>query len=68
VVVLQPTLPTELEPGVWAVTTQFEQFRRPKISLAKPEASAATPTDPVDQYIDDLTGQLQALAGPPPQQ
>ena len=52
--------------GEWTITIECKEFRRPKIQYSKPEASQATPGDPVDQYIEQLTGQVNALSAPPP--
>lgn len=54
--------PTQVEDGVWAVEIKFIQFRRPVLSLSKPEGSKAAPVDPVDQRIEALTKQFQELA------
>lgn len=59
--VLQP-IPTN-ETGEWTIEIKFIEFRgRPKMQMAKAEGSKATPTDPVDKYIDQLTAQRDALA------
>ena len=47
--------------GLWAVKIDFMQHKKRKLALVQAEGSQATPKDPVDQYIDDLTGQLEAL-------
>lgn len=54
--------PSQVEDGVWAIEIKFIQFRRPVLSLSKPEASKAAPVDPVDQRIEALTKQFQDLA------
>lgn len=49
------------EEGAFIITIEFMQYRRRKIALVKSEGSQATPTDPVDQQIDALTKQVEAL-------
>lgn len=59
---LQPTL--EDVSGIWLITLQMLEWRRPKIVLAKPDAAApTTPQDPIDAQILANTKQIQALAG-----
>jgi hypothetical protein len=51
------------ETGLFGITIELIEYRTPKITLAKPEASAPdAPTDPVDKLIAKLTDQVQALA------
>lgn len=52
--------------GEWTFTIKMCEFRKPKVGLAKPEAAAAEPLDPVDQKIEVLASQFTELAGPPP--
>jgi hypothetical protein len=54
--------PYQSDTGEWTIEVQFIEFRRPKISLAKPEGSKATPTDPYDKIIDSLDKQIQEAA------
>jgi hypothetical protein len=56
----------QTDDGEWTFTIKFLEYRSPKLALAKPEGSAATPRDPVDSIIEDLASQFTALAGPPP--
>ena len=59
--VSQPKLTQES--GEWTIEIKFIEFRgAPKMQMAKAEGSKATPTDPVDQYINQLAGQRDALA------
>jgi hypothetical protein len=53
----------QTDPGVWEKTIECLQFRKPKIALAKPEASAQKPEsqDPYDKLIDKLSADNQAL-------
>jgi hypothetical protein len=54
------------EAGEWTITINFIEFRgAPKMQMAKAEGSKSTPTDPVDQYIDQLAAQRDALAKRP---
>lgn len=62
VVVLDVLQPDEGETGEWTRTIKFKAFRAPKLTLAKPEGSKSKPTDPVDAYIEQLTGQFQRAA------
>jgi hypothetical protein len=49
--------------GEWTIEIKFLEFREPKIVRAKPEGSAATPVDPVeDLIIKPLINQLQSYA------
>lgn len=52
--------------GEWTFTIKMIEFRKPQVGLAKPEAAAAEPLDPVDAKIQELVSQATALAGPPP--
>lgn len=55
--------PEQTDDGVWTVEIKFIEFRYPKLTLAKPEAAAATPVDPVEeQIIKPLIEQVQSLA------
>jgi hypothetical protein len=58
--------PEQTADGEWTIEIKFIEFRRPKLSLAKPEGAAATPVDPVDEKIGGLLKQLDALAGDNP--
>lgn len=62
-VLLKRGFPKQVADGLWVVKLEWMQYRRPKLSLQKPEGSKATePTDPVDQYIEGLLGQVQELS------
>jgi hypothetical protein len=65
VVVEDVSQPKQTADGEWTVEIKFIQFRMPKLTLAKPEASRAKPTDPYEVVIEQLAGQVQveALAG-----
>lgn len=54
--------PYQSDDGEWTIEVKFIEFRRPKISLAKPDAAKATPTDPYDKIIDSLDQQIQEAA------
>ncbi len=57
--------PREIDNGGYAIDLKFLEYREPKLTLAKPEASEAEASDdPVDQKIESLRGeneQLQAI-------
>jgi len=57
----QPKLSSD---GSFEIKIDWIEFRIPKITLAKPEASS-TPTsnDPVDKLIENLSSQVQKLSG-----
>jgi len=55
--------PEQTDSGEWTIEIKFLEFRYPKIALAKPDAAAATPVDPVEeQIIKPLIKQLQGLS------
>jgi hypothetical protein len=56
--VLQPELTDDR--GEWTIAIKFIQFRLPKLTLAKPEASKAQPLDAADQTIGNLIGIVDA--------
>lgn len=57
--------PEQTGDGEWTVKIDFMQFRRPKLTLAKPEGAAATPVDPVEEnIIKPLLDEFQSLANP----
>ena len=62
VVVTDVMQPEQTDNGEWTVEIKLLQWRQPKIGLAKPEGSTATPVDPVEQEIGQLTEQFQKLA------
>ena len=56
--------PEQTDHGEWTIEIKFIEFRHPKLTLAKPEGSAATPVDPVEEeIIKPLTKQFLDLAG-----
>lgn len=64
-VVLDISIPKTDEYGVTQIVVYCQAFRKPKITLAKPEGAKVTPTDPVDAQIDaklQRVAQLEALA------
>lgn len=65
VVVEDVLQPRQVEDGVWDIEIHFIEFRLPRVTLETVGSSETTPTDPVDRYIDELTSQVQALAGGP---
>ncbi len=48
--------------NVWLIDIKCLEFRLPVFDLAQPEGSDERPDDPVDRYIEELTGQVQELA------
>jgi hypothetical protein len=54
--------PYQSDDGEWTIEVKFIEYRRPKITLAKPEAAKATPTDPYDRIIDSLDQQIKEAA------
>lgn len=62
VVVKNVLQPKQVADGEWNIDIQFIEFRRPVPQLEEIGSSADRPTDPVDQYIEELSGQVQALA------
>lgn len=55
--------PEQTDDGEWTITIKMVEFRRPKLTLAKPEGAAATPTDPVEEeVIKPLMDQAEELA------
>lgn len=56
------TQPVPVQNGGWAITVELIQHERPRFDMAKPEGSQSKPTDPYDQEIERLTGQLEELA------
>jgi hypothetical protein len=53
------------ELGTHAIVIKWMVFRRPKITLAKPEASEVKPKDEVEQEIEALTKEFNRLKGAP---
>lgn len=51
--------PEEGDTGEWTAEIKFMEFRPPKFTLAKPEGAAATPVDPVEEFIGELTDKVQ---------
>jgi len=50
--------------GAFTITISMIEWRRPQLALAAPKAADQKPqsADPIDQYIDKLTSQVQELA------
>ena len=63
VVVEDVLQPVQTGDGEWTIEVKLAEFRRPEFTLTRPEGSQDRPTDPVDQYIEQLSGQVQELAG-----
>ena len=63
-VVTDVSQPEDDGTGALTITISMIEFRKPKLALAAPLAAEQKPqsTDPVDQYIDKLVGQVQELA------
>lgn len=62
VVVEEVSQAEQTNPGEWTITIKFIEFRKPKVALAKPEGAKATPADPVDVVIEQLSNQVKELA------
>jgi len=54
--------PMQVADGEWNIVIKFIEFRRPVFTLEAIGSSEERATDPVDRYIEELTGQVQALA------
>lgn len=54
--------PKQTGDGEWSIDIKFIEYRRPVLNLEVIDGSAERSDDPVDQYIEELTGQVQALA------
>jgi hypothetical protein len=54
--------PDQTDDGEFTFEIKFIQFRSPVFKLAKPDGAAATPTDPDEVLIGQLTDQYQNLA------
>jgi hypothetical protein len=55
--------PKQTGDGEWTITVKFIEYRKPKVSLAKPDGAKATPADPIEtQVIQPLLNQFNALA------
>lgn len=68
-VVIEDVLqPEQTGDGEWTLTGKFIQYRRPRITLAKPDGSKAAETDPYEQEIarnsEKIAGLRDDLAKP----
>lgn len=54
--------PEQTDNGEFTITIKFVEFRQLKAALSKPEASKATPADPIDTLTKQLSSQVQELA------
>lgn len=72
VLIMGMTAPDQTDHGVWTIEVEMLQYRTPKLALAKPEGSQASPkeaagrpgVDPVDAQLQMLTKEfLNELAG-----
>jgi hypothetical protein len=50
--------PDQTDDGEWTIEIKLIEFRKPKRTISTPEASAATPVDPIDQRIGDRAAQI----------
>lgn len=57
--------PVQEADGVWLITIELTEFRRPVFQLSTPDGASVGPTDPVDIQIAAMTAQVDSLAGPP---
>jgi len=61
--VVEVSAPEQTADGEWTIAIKFIEFRKPKFSLVKPEASKAKESnDPYQRTIERLTGVVQELA------
>jgi hypothetical protein len=56
--------PEQTDNGVWIIQIPCIEFRKLKAEQGKPDGSAATPADPVDDFIGGLKDQFNKLAQP----
>jgi hypothetical protein len=66
VLVSDVSQPKQTGDGEWTITIKFCEWRQPKRELGKPDAAKPVVLDPVEQKIEALTNQYNALAGPRP--
>lgn len=57
--------PDQTEDGVWTIEIKCVEYRFPKYSLSQPDGAAATPVDPYEQQIEQLTKQAVDLMAAP---
>ncbi len=62
VVVEDVLQPQQTDDGEWTIEIKLIEYRRPVVALARQDGSRNRSTDPVDQYIDALSSQVQELA------
>lgn len=55
--------PQQTGDGEWTVVIEFIEYRKLQRALSLPEGAQAAPTDPYDLRIEQLAGQVEALAG-----
>jgi hypothetical protein len=55
--------PIQSADGEWTIEIVFLQYRKPRAQSSKPDGAKSATTDPYDQRIEQLTGQLKELAG-----
>lgn len=57
--------PEQTQDGEWTIEIKFVEYRQPKYSQATPDGAKATPADPFEQRIEQLTNKaIGLLAGP----
>lgn len=65
VVVDDVLAPAQTGDGEWTVEVKLIEFRKPRLALAKPQGSTATPVDPIEQQIQANSDRIaQLLAAP----
>lgn len=65
VVVDDVLAPVQTGDGEWTVEVKLIEFRKPRLALAKPQGSTATPVDPIEQQIQANSDRIaQLLAAP----
>jgi hypothetical protein len=60
-VVEDVTAPEQTEDGVWTIECKCIEWRRYGTALSKPDGADATPADPNEQRIGELSDEAQAL-------
>jgi hypothetical protein len=66
VVVEDVLQPVQVEDGIWEIEIQLIEYRKPRLSLSKPEGAKATPADPEDADLAANREQIAALSGQQP--
>lgn len=54
--------PVQIADGVWQHEVLFIEYRKLQPALSRPDGARAAPVDPIDQHIEALAAQVQALS------